>query len=173
MKNEIPLETLDKRVTPNKYVLIKTGGYHPFYNIKELEEGDEHYRKPIWPWIKKISGNLQHKKQYGKVNGSVSPKKPYVNYTVEKTTLDKHGRPDRLKIYFHIAVAKAFCNPKKLIHEQDGGSYNIDHINDKPVDYRPENLRFVTKSENSIGYPQSIRVDRETIYKIHKKARYA
>ena len=122
-RNEIPLEELDKDVSKGKYLLVKKGGYHPFYEVKQAPEK---YRQNIWPWIKKIGGNLQHKKKLGKINGSVSIKKPYINYTVEKDVerfgYDKKGRPNRKKSYLHLIVGKAFVpNPRGLIHQSDGG----------------------------------------------------
>ena len=49
-RTEIPLEELDKDVSKGKYLLVKTGGYHPFYEVKQAPEK---YRQNIWPWIKK------------------------------------------------------------------------------------------------------------------------
>ena len=49
-RTEIPLEELDKDVSKGKYLLVKTGGYHPF---NEVEEASAHYREPRWPYIKK------------------------------------------------------------------------------------------------------------------------
>ncbi len=119
MIDEIPLEEIDKEVSKNKYVLVRTGGFHPFYNVKQAPEK---YRQNIWPWIKKIKGNLQHLRRLGKINGSISVKKPYINYTVEKDVekfgLDKDGRPNRKKSYLHLIIGKAFVpNPRGLIHQ--------------------------------------------------------
>ena len=171
MIDEIPLEEIDKEVSKNKYVLVRTGGFHPFCNVKQAPEK---YRQNIWPWIKKIKGNLQHLKKLGKINGSISVKKPYINYTVEKDVerfgLDKDGRPNRKKSYLHLLIGKAFVpNPRGLIHQSDGGDGVIDHINNHQVDYRIENLRWLTRSENSTGYPKHQRKTREEIY-LHMKA---
>ena len=169
-RKEIPLEELDKDIAKGKYLLVKTGGYHPF---NEVKEAPSHYRKPIWPYIKKIDGNLQHKKSYGKINGSISVKKPYINYTVEKDVerfgYDKKGRPNRKKSYLHLIVGKAFVpNPRGLIHSTDGGNGVIDHINNFSMDYRIKNLRWVTISENSTGYPKEKRTPRDRVY-LHMK----
>jgi|TARA_E500000318_G_scaffold88243_2_gene85435 hypothetical protein len=171
-RDEIPLEEIDKRIIPGKYMLIRTGGYHPYAKLK-VEKGDEHYKKPIWPYVKKLNGYHQKLNEGGKMNGSISAKKPYVNLTVYKADLDKNGRLERVKTYFHIIVAKAFCNPNNLIHQQDGGDYVINHKNFKTVDYRIENLEFVTSTENSIGYPAHRRISRQIMYAIHKLAKYA
>ena len=174
-RNKIPLEELDKDVSKGKYLLVKTGGYHPFYEVKQALEK---YRQNIWPWIKKIGGNLQHKKKLGKINGSISVKKPYINYTVEKNVdvfgYDKKGRPNRKKSYFHLIIGKAFVsNPRGLIHQTDGGDGVIDHINNHPIDYRIENLQWLTRSENSTGYPKRQRKTRKEIYLHMKKQGWA
>ena len=39
-RDRIPLEEVDKRVMPNKYVLVRTGGYHPYRKVKNLMPGD-------------------------------------------------------------------------------------------------------------------------------------
>ena len=165
-RDEIPLEELDKDVAKEKYLLVRTGGYHPFYEVKQAPLK---YRQPAWPYIKKISGNLQHKKNYGTINGSVSVKKPYINYTVEKDVerfgYDKKGRPNRKKSYLHLIVGKAFVlNPEGLIHHTNGGDGCINHINNHPIDYQIDNLEWTTLSKNSIGYPASQRKTREDIY---------
>ena len=112
-RNEIPLEELDKDVSKGKYLLVKTGGYHPFYEVKKAPEK---YQQNIWPWIKKIGGNLQHKKKLGKINGSISVKKPYINYTVEKNvdvfvceeTADLHFINVKTKKTEHIVKASMY-----------------------------------------------------------------
>ena len=138
MIDEIPLEEIDKEVSKNKYVLIRTGGFHPFYNVKQAPEK---YRQNIWPWIKKIKGNLQHLRRLG----------------------------NRKKSYLHLIIGKAFVpNPRGLVHQTDGGDGVIDHINNHQIDYRIENLRWLTRSENSTGYPKEQRKTREEIY-LHMK----
>jgi len=171
-RDEIPLEELDTRVMPGLYMLMRTGGYHPYAKLK-VANGDEYFKEPIWPYVKKLNGFHQKLNKGGKMNGSISAKKPYVNLTVYKPTMDKNGRLDRVKTYFHIIVAKAFCNPNNLIHQQDGGKYVINHKNFKTVDYRIENLEFVTSTENSIGYPAHRKISRQVMYEIHKLAKYA
>ena len=171
-RDEIPLEEIDKRDLPGMYMLMRTGGYHPYRNLK-LQFGDEHYAKPIWPYVKKLKGYHQDLNSGGKMNGSISAKKPYVNLTVYTPEFDKNGRHKRVKTYFHIIVCKAFSNPKKLLHQQDGGSYVVNHKNFKTVDYRIENLELVTHKKNSIGYPIYRRISRQTTYQIHKEAKYA
>ena len=87
-------------------MLIRTGGYHTYAKLK-VANGDEYFKEPIWPYVKKLDGYHQKLNKSGKMNGSISAKKPYVNLTVYKPTMDKKGRLDRVKTYFHIIVARA------------------------------------------------------------------
>ena len=170
--DEVPLEEIDKRVLAGRYMLKRTGCYHPYHRLK-LEPGDEHYAQPIWPYVEKLGGYHQNLNAGGKMNGSISAKKPYVNLTVYTPELDKHGRHKRIKTYFHIIVAKAFCNPNKVLHQQDGGKYVVNHKNFKTVDYRIDNLELVDYKTNAIGYPEHRRISRDITYQIHKLAKYA
>jgi len=106
-RDEIPLEEVDTRVVPGFYMLMRTGGYHP-YNKCKVEKGDEHYKEPIWPYVKKLGGYHQNLNKGGRMNGSISAKKPYVNLTVYKPALDKNGRYERVKTYFHIIRCESF-----------------------------------------------------------------
>jgi len=78
-----------------------------------------------------------------------------------------------LKLIFILFVAKAFSNPDNRLHVQDGGKFVVNHKNYKTVDYRIENLEFVTSTKNSIGYPSYRRVPRQITYQIHKLAKYS
>ena len=107
------------------------------------------------------------------MNGYISAKTSYVKLTVYTPKFDKNGRYKSVKTYFHIIVCKAFSNHKRLLHQQYGGSYVVNHKNFKTVDYRIENLELVTHKKNSIGYPIYRRISRQTTYQIHKEAKYA
>ena len=109
-RDRIPLEEIHKRVMPNKYVLVRTGGYHPYRKVKNLMPGDEHYHQPIWPYVEKLNGYHQKLNAEGRMNGSISAKKPYVNLTVYTSDLDQTGRPGRVKTYFHIKYASKIFN---------------------------------------------------------------
>jgi len=171
-RNEIPVEELDTRIKPLSYTLVKTGGYHPFRN-QTLNMGDERYALPVWPYIKKLNGYHQKLNQNGKINGSVSLKQPYVNWTLYSNETDDDGRLKRVKVYAHVIIAKAWCNPNGYLHVSDKGKYVVNHKNELPSDYRIDNLEFLTIKQNSIGYPKRIKKSRQFIYDQYKKKGWA
>ena len=166
-RDEIPVEELDSRIKSGCYTLVKTGGYHPFRDVA-LHIGNEKYGLPIWPYIKKLNGYHQKLNLNGKINGSVSLKQPYVNWTLYANTKDSDGRDKRVKVYAHVIIAKAWSNPNSHKHKSDGGDYVVNHKNEKPADYRIENLELLTIKDNSIGYPKNKKKDRQFIYEQYK-----
>ena len=66
-RDEIPLEELDTRVMPGLYMLMRTGGYHPYAKLK-VANGDEYFKEPIWPYVKKLDGYHQKLNKSGKMN---------------------------------------------------------------------------------------------------------
>ena len=174
----IPLEDIDNRVKKGKYILHQTGGYHKFHTVATANPV---YKKPHFPWIEKILGKNSHKPQT--LWGCLSTKKPYIYITAdggENQPLQWHTsrgkriqRPQRVKIYFHRLIGKAYVpNPRAHLEGQDKADV-VHHINDKPADYRIENLEWSTKSENSIGYPKSKRRPMDVIYLFFKENKWA
>ena len=117
----IPMDTLPK----GRFFIYKTGGINPF--MKELG--------PVFPFIKSSSGKLLNQSSLS--NGKDSPY-PHINintYTPHKVSL---------KCYLHKMVGLAF-----LKNDDFENKYIIDHLDGNIFDYRPENLEWVTPSENN------------------------
>ncbi len=55
------------------------------------------------------------------------------------------GATKRKVVYVHVLVALAFLGPRPT---SPGVDYDVDHVNNDPLDNRPANLRYITKSEN-------------------------
>ena len=174
----IPLENIDNRVKKGKYILHRTGGYHKFHKVSGA---DPIYKKPHFPWIEKILG--RHSKKPQTLWGCLSTKKPYIYITVDggenqpwswHTSRGKRiRRRQRVKIYFHRIIAIAYVpNPKAHFEGPDKADI-VHHINEKPADYRVENLEWRTKSGNSIGYPKSKRRSMDVIYYFFKDNKWA
>ena len=174
----IPLEDIDNRVRKGKYILHQTGGHHKFHTVATA---DPVYKKPHFPWIEKILGKYSRKSQT--LWGCLSTKKPYIYITVDggenqpwtwHTSRGKRiKRRQRVKIYFHRIIAKAYVpNPRAHLEGTDKADV-VHHLNDKPADYRVENLAWSTKAENSIGYPKSKRRTMDVIYLFFKENKWA
>ena len=82
-------------------------------------------------------------------------------------------RPQRVKIYFHRIIAMAYVpNPRTHLEGPDKADV-VHHKNEKPADYRYDNLEWSTKAENSIGYPKSKRRPMNIIYYFFKDNKWA
>ena len=110
-----------------KYILHKTGGINLYYPDKGA----------IFPWLQNMNSGKQIISKCFGAEGY--PKLAVIN-------------KNRKSINFrtHRLVAMAFVeNPenKKV----------VDHVNEQTLDYRIENLRWVTRSENSSGTKRGAR----------------
>ncbi len=115
-------ELVLKNVKKDAYYLYKTGCPHKILK----DEGD------IFPGV------------YSKVSGKFLKlhfENQYLKFTVDskdkKTNLRK-------KVNFHRLVASAF-----IVNDDPKTKKVVDHINELKFDYRLENLRWLSQSENS------------------------
>ena len=141
--NGIPLETLSYNIKKNYYLLHLSGGVHIFgkkcsesKNIKSI------YREKCWPWIEVINGRY-----LGWQIGTITNRDPYpkLNLAVEGEMIKRaKGRMQTpiKTFYFHRLVCMA-------VHTNPNNLPSVDHINDIPVDYRPDNLRWISVSDNN------------------------
>ena len=126
------LKTLKTRQRPlsllpkDTYFIYKTGGINPF--MKELG--------PIFPVIKNYRGKVLA--QAPLTNGKdASYPHLHINVNVD-------GDKKSLKCFLHKMVGLAF-----LKNDDFENKWVIDHLNGNIFDYRPENLEWVTPSENA------------------------
>ena len=141
-------------IIENQYFIYPTGGRHPFYGYhQKLNTID-------FPYI--INTNYRDKglTQYQHVVIRDTIEYPYV--MLRTTDTRKNGVKKTCNICIHKLAARAFLNPGEL----DPYDYDVtvvDHKDNKPWNYRLDNLRFVTRSENSKGArPRT----KEEIYKV-------
>ena len=55
------------------------------------------------------------------------------------------GTTRRRVVYVHVLVALAFLGPRPT---DPGVKYDVDHVNNDPLDNRAANLRYITKTKN-------------------------
>ena len=156
----IKLETipqLQNIIDPDVYVIYPTGGYHFFSKAKNAPQ---HYKEPIWPYVKKIKALRNNSK-----NGIITPgvnhtKNWYPILNLERYILKKRKTK---KQSMHSLVALAFIpNKKPLIN------VIIHHRNNDKCDYRIENLEWTTRKKNSIGNPMHLRRTPSQVWEIYK-----
>jgi len=130
----VKIETLLTNIAPNKYILYPTGGYHYF---SKIPNAPEKYKNPIWPYVKnKTTGN---KIVYAQITPNIS----FGGYPAIGL-MDKYGASSPYQ--FHRIVAKAYApNPDPL------NKIYVAHLNDEVCNYLPENLAWLTSSENHKG----------------------
>ena len=173
----VDLSTVFPEVMPGIYFLFKDGGPHYFSQC--TIEVDPIYRQNIWPFIYRVKTKFKGKSS-GILFGSISKsklsyvwhrlyhanltriKKTYRSTTKEETLV----MPKEIEFSMHRIVASAFIpndDPEKKIW--------VDHINGNRVDYRVENLRWVTPEGNAKGTPGG-KNDPNEIYELMSKTKW-
>tara|TARA_R110000782_G_scaffold9002_1_gene29118 strand:- start:261 stop:770 length:510 start_codon:yes stop_codon:yes gene_type:complete len=158
MNQKIKLESIYPNIIKNSYVLHSENGHHYFSQCSFKKKIKKIYREPIWPWIETLyndNNTLKNKLRFSRP----TKRDPYpkLNLRVEGPLVN-HLSTATLTFpfktfYMHRIVAKAFC--ANILNLPV-----VDHINSKSSDYRIENLRWVTISENNTGKRPSIGVDK-------------
>ena len=115
-------------IIPNKYFLIKTGGYHFYENYKDNGK--------IYPYIINETFLKKGKK--------ISIVKPFVSFSdpypkVNLTTVDKKNIIAKM----HRIIAFAFIERPK-----DDAYVIVNHIDGNIINYKLDNLEWSTKSAN-------------------------
>ena len=111
------------------FILFKSGGFNKYHP----EMGN------AFPYI-------QNKKTLKVLNVTSTEYNGYIKSAINFRSFRRSGENKSLFIQMHRVVAEAFIEndmpDKKIL---------VDHINGDSLDYRVENLRWVTHRENNIG----------------------
>lgn len=160
-------------VQRDTYYIFPTGGPHYFSQC--TCEVLPIYKENIWPFIyRKKHSDLDYKKKRVMLGSigltklsyifqrlySATDKKIKRNYRYGRE--EKQHQPKEIERSMHRIVAKCF------VPNDDPEKTMVDHINGNRIDYRIENLRWATPSENSRGSPGG-KNDPNDIYKLISK----
>jgi len=151
-------------VMKGRYFIYPTGGKHPYADF------DKRLNTKDYPFIENRQTKRKKKILQIIVRDRISY--PYVillkNSTKKFPSQKKSWKPPNeiKQICIHKIIARAFLDPGNLDPYHD--STVVDHIDNKTWNYRLNNLRFVTRSENSKGWKK---IDKKEIFEIAKKNR--
>jgi hypothetical protein len=160
-------------IMPNIYYLFETGGPHYFSQC--TCEINPIYRQNIWPFVYRVKNKIYGQKS-GILFGSIGlTKLSYIFMVLQsknESTIKRRYRylkeekftyPKYFNIPLHRLIAKAFIKNNDLTNK-----IIVDHINGNRMDYRIENLRWSTVSQNSKGTPNG-KNDPNRIYELVSK----
>jgi len=152
-------------IIKNRYFIYPTGGKHPYSNF------DKSLNSKEYPFIEDRNPKTgKARVLHVVIRDRISY--PYVtlakNSTIKFPSHKKSWKPtNELKlICIHKIIARAFLDPGNL--DPYHNSTVVDHIDNKTWNYRLNNLRFVTRSENHKGWKK---IDKQEIFEIAKKNR--
>ena len=145
----------DDPIIKNRYFIYPTGGKHPYANFdKKLNSQD-------YPFIEDRNSGKKGQKRIIQITARKGVIYPYISLR----RVNEHDRKGLANIIcIHKITARAFVNPGKL---DPYDSYTVvDHIDGKSWNYRISNLRFVTRSQNSMGCKK---ISKKDIFEVAKK----
>jgi hypothetical protein len=141
-------------ILPDTYMIYPNGGYHPFYGVPNALAI---YQQPIWPYIKRIKfkgsrnensiifNNLQMNLGFdegGYAVISLQRIATRARYSKQKQKMETAPKDSTQR--FHRLVSLAWVpNPE--------GKKYVCHVKDDRTDFRIENLKWGTHSENMRG----------------------
>jgi hypothetical protein len=143
---KIPIENIYKDIIPNVYVLHSTGGYHYFSQCSLDKNIKNIYRQNIWPWIETLDNTISVDKKIRFARPTSRDPYPKLNLRVNGPKINNKSNiayPIKT-FYMHLLVAKGFIENKNNLPV-------VDHKNSVTCDYRIDNLRWCTYSQNNSG----------------------
>jgi hypothetical protein len=169
----VDVHTILPEISPNIYYLYENGGPHYFSQC--TCEVEPIYKQNIWPFLYRVKNKNRGRKS-GFVLGSIGiTKLSYITVMLQSKNENITKRryrylkeelftyPKHFIFTLHRLVAKAFIKNDDPINKTI-----VDHVNGNRMDYRIENLRWSTLSENSKGTPNG-KNDPNRIYELVSK----
>ena len=148
----VEVEKVLPSVIPGKFKIHSTGGWHYF---KDVPGADSIFTKQIWPWIETYTERYERKRMMIPL---ITQNKGFYSFI----TLNNNTGFNNKKISMHKLVALAF------LKKSDSSKKIVNHKNGWKVDYRIENLEWVSHSENSTGPLKETRLSPVTVYNMWK-----
>ena len=153
----------EDNIIKDRYFIYPTGGKHPYADF------DKRLNTKDYPFIENRNYKSTGKKKILHIIVRDRISYPYVILSKNSTRKfpSKKLETNEIKqICIHKIIARAFLDPGNL--DPYHNSTVIDHIDNKTWNYRLNNLRFVTRSENGKGWKK---IDKKEIFEIAKKNR--
>ena len=138
----------EDNVIKGRYFIYPNHGKHPYSAF------DKSLNSKEYPFIEDRNYKLTGKKK--------------VLHVILQRTLQskKNMKMGDKQVCLHKLVGRAFLDPGTL--DPYDGYTVVDHIDNKTWNYRLNNLRFVTRSENTKGWKK---IDKQEIFEIAKRNR--
>ena len=142
MEKGIRLEDIVSGVQKNTYLLHLTGKNHIFgERCSSYKKINPIYREECWPWIEVIDGRSK-----GRKVGTITFRDPYpkLNLLMEGEMIERLAQKQTpiKTFYYHRLICMG-------VHPNPNNLPSVDHINGHTVDYRAENLRWTSVSDNN------------------------
>ena len=151
----VPEEPL---IPKNRVFIYPTGGTHPYSKYDKTLEGND------YPFIEDTNYGKKGETKIKEITIRDRVVYPYVALTKSVKIV---GRSRSFLICIHKLVGRAFLDPGKL---DPYDKYTvIDHIDGKPWNYKVNNLKFLTRSQNSTGWKKISKAEIFAVAKLNKR----
>ena len=149
-------------VIKDRYFIYPNNGKHPYADF------DKRLNTKDYPFIEDRDSRFMKKKKVLHVVVRDRISYPYVMLAKNSTRQSFYRKPtnEQKAICIHKLAGRAFLDSGNL--DPYHNSTVVDHIDNKTWNYRLNNLRFVTRSENGKGWKK---IDKKEIFEIAKKNR--